>query len=90
MIETDQNNPYFQSCLSWQAAGYRRRQYTGEEKETAAQTGKGQRMSHEELWEILEAHQGEPFYTVKGRPVRYTGKWEELLEDRRDKSITRS
>lgn len=47
-------------------------------------------MSHEELWEMLEKHQGELFYTVKGLPFRYTVKGGELFVDRREKSITRS
>ncbi|MCD8074726.1 MAG: hypothetical protein LUF27_06790 [Lachnospiraceae bacterium] len=52
--------------------------------------GKGQNMSHEELWKVLEAHQGELFYTVKGLPFRYTVKGGELFVDRREKSITRA
>ncbi|MCD8013899.1 MAG: hypothetical protein LUG99_12130 [Lachnospiraceae bacterium] len=51
---------------------------------------KGQRMSHEELWELLIEHQNEVFFTVKGLPFRYTIKGGELFVDRREKSITRS
>ncbi|MCD7841152.1 MAG: hypothetical protein LUG56_01650 [Lachnospiraceae bacterium] len=47
-------------------------------------------MSHEELWELLVSHQGEPFYTVKGLPFHYTIRGGELFVDRRSKSITRA
>ena len=42
----------------------------------------------EQLWQLLEAHQGETFYTAKGLPFRYTVRGGELFVDRRAKSIT--
>ncbi|MCC8050110.1 MAG: hypothetical protein LIP10_05525 [Clostridiales bacterium] len=47
-------------------------------------------MSHEELWELLVRHQGEPFFTVKGLPFQYTIRGGELFVDRRGKSITKA
>lgn len=47
-------------------------------------------MEHEEVWKILEAHQGEVFHTVKGLPFQYTIRGGELFVDRRSKSITRA
>ena len=45
-------------------------------------------MTVEQLWQLLEAHQGETFYTAKGLPFRYTVRGGELFVDRRAKSIT--
>lgn len=45
-------------------------------------------MTVERLWQLLEAHQGETFYTAKGLPFRYTVRGGELFVDRRAKSIT--
>lgn len=47
-------------------------------------------MVHEEVWKILEEHQGEEFHTVKGLPFQYTIRGGELFVDRRSKSITRA
>ncbi|MCC8066435.1 MAG: hypothetical protein LIO94_04965 [Clostridiales bacterium] len=47
-------------------------------------------MTHEQLWEKLVEHQGEPFFTVKGLPFQYRVKGGELFVDRRGKSITRA
>ena len=45
-------------------------------------------MTVERLWHLLEAHQGETFYTTKGLPFRYTIRGGELFVDRRAKSMT--
>ena len=45
-------------------------------------------MTVEQLWQLLEAHQGETFYTAKGLPFHYTVRGGELFVDRRAKSIT--
>ena len=42
----------------------------------------------EQLWYLLETHQGESFYTAKGLPFHYTVRGGELFVDRRSKSIT--
>ena len=42
----------------------------------------------EQLWYLLETHQGESFYTAKGLPFHYTVRGGELFVDRRAKSIT--
>ena len=44
----------------------------------------------ENLWQVIESHQGETFLTVKHRPFTYTIKGGELFTDRKRKSITRS
>ena len=45
-------------------------------------------MTVERLWQLLEAHQGETFYTAKGLPFRYTVRGGELFVERRAKSMT--
>lgn len=44
----------------------------------------------EELWKVLEARQGETFYTAKKLPFQYTIRGGEMFVDRRSRSITRS
>ena len=44
----------------------------------------------ENLWQVIESHQGETFLTVKHLPFTYTIKGGELFTDRKRKSITRS
>ena len=44
----------------------------------------------ENLWQVIESHQGENFLTVKHLPFTYTIKGGELFTDRKRKSITRS
>lgn len=44
----------------------------------------------EELWQLLEQHQQEVFYTMKKLPFQYTIKGGEMFVDRRSKSITRA
>lgn len=43
-----------------------------------------------ELWKILEQHQGETFYTAKNLPFTYEIRGGEMFVDRRSKSITRA
>ena len=45
-------------------------------------------MDVQEVWALLEQHQGERFYTAKGLPFCYTIRGGELFVDRRSKSIT--
>lgn len=45
-------------------------------------------MTVEEVWRLLEEHQGEPFATAKGLPFQYSVRGGELFVDRRSKSIT--
>lgn len=40
------------------------------------------------VWQLLEQHQNETFYTAKGLPFTYTIRGGELFVDRRSKSIT--
>lgn len=42
------------------------------------------------LWELLELHQTETFYTMKKLPFTFTVKGGEIFVDRRSKSITKS
>lgn len=42
------------------------------------------------LWELLELHQNETFYTMKKLPFTFTVKGGEIFVDRRSKSITKS
>ncbi len=44
----------------------------------------------EDLWKILEARQGEIFYTAKKLPFQYTIRGGEMFVDRRSRSITRA
>ena len=44
--------------------------------------------SIEEVWQLLQDHQNETFYTTKGLPFTYTIRGGELFVDRRSKSIT--
>lgn len=44
----------------------------------------------EELWKLLEARQGEIFYTAKKLPFQYTIRGGEMFVDRRSRSITRA
>ncbi len=48
------------------------------------------KVSLEDLWDVITAHQGEGFFTKKGLPFTYTIKGGELFTDRRERSITRS
>lgn len=41
-----------------------------------------------EVWQLLQKHQQETFYTTKGLPFTYTIRGGELFVDRRKKSIT--
>ena len=43
-----------------------------------------------DLWELLSAHQNEPFYTAKGLMFTYAIRGNELFVDRKEKSITRA
>ena len=43
-----------------------------------------------EVWEVVTAHQGEQFYTLKKLPFVYVIKGGECFIDRRTKSITRA
>ncbi len=47
-------------------------------------------LSGDELWELLEQHQGEAFYTAKGLPFTYEIRGGEMFVDRRSKSITKA
>lgn len=47
-------------------------------------------MTVDYLWEMLEEHQGETFYTVKRLPFQYVIRGGELFVDRRSKSITKA
>ena len=49
-----------------------------------------QRITGDNLWEVIVYCQGKTFYTKKGLPFTYTVKGGELFTDRRDRSITRS
>ena len=42
----------------------------------------------QEVWAMLQAHEGETFYTAKGLPFTYTIRGGELFVNRRRKSIT--
>lgn len=44
----------------------------------------------EELWQQLEQHQGQTFYTAKNLPFTYAIRGGEMFVDRRSKSITRA
>lgn len=44
----------------------------------------------EDLWKLLEARQGEIFYTAKKLPFQYTIRGGEMFVDRRSRSITRA
>lgn len=44
--------------------------------------------SVQEVWILLEQHQGEIFYTAKGLAFTYTIRGKEMFVDRRRKSIT--
>ena len=46
--------------------------------------------SGDELWKLLEYHQGETFYTAKGLPFAYEIRGGEMFVDRRSKSITKA
>ena len=45
-------------------------------------------MDVQEVWALLEQHQGEQFYTAKCLPFCYIIRGGELFVDRRSKSIT--
>ena len=45
-------------------------------------------MTVQQLWQLLEQHQGETFTTAKGLPFHYAVRGGELFVDRRAKSIT--
>ena len=47
-------------------------------------------LSGDELWELLERHQGETFYTAKRLPFTYEIRGGEMFVDRRSKSITKA
>lgn len=49
-----------------------------------------QSVTVDNLWEIITARQGQPFYTKKGLLITYVVKGGELFTSRRDRSITRS
>lgn len=42
----------------------------------------------QDAWTMLQAHEGETFYTCKGLPFHYQVRGGELFVDRRRKSIT--
>lgn len=42
----------------------------------------------QEVWAILQAHEGETFYTAKGLPFHYLIHGRELFVNRKNKSIT--
>ena len=44
----------------------------------------------DDLWALLNEHQGETFYTIKKLPFTYVVKGGELFVDRRSKSITKA
>lgn len=47
-------------------------------------------MTIDTLWQLLETHQNETFYTMKKLPFTYTVKGGEIFVDRRSKSITKA
>lgn len=47
-------------------------------------------LNGDELWELLEQHQGEIFYTAKNLPFIYEIRGGEMFVDRRSKSITKA
>lgn len=47
-------------------------------------------MTIDTLWQLLEEHQNETFYTMKKLPFTYTVKGGEIFVDRRSKSITKA
>ncbi len=47
-------------------------------------------MTIDTLWQLLEEHQNETFYTIKKLPFTYTVKGGEIFVDRRSKSITKA
>lgn len=48
------------------------------------------RITRETLWQAIEAHQGEIFYTAKGLPFTYVIRGGEFFTERKKKSITRA
>ena len=42
----------------------------------------------QEVWAMLQAHEGETFYTAKGLPFHYLIHGRELFVNRKNKSIT--
>lgn len=48
------------------------------------------RLNGDELWKLLEQHQGETFYTAKNLPFTYEIRGGEMFVDRRSKSITKA
>lgn len=44
----------------------------------------------DEVWKLLEQHQGETFYTAKKLPFTYEIRGGEMFVDRRSKSITKA
>ena len=49
-----------------------------------------QNLSGDDLWKLLEQHEGETFYTAKNLPFTYRIRGGEMFVDRRSKSITRA
>lgn len=47
-------------------------------------------LNGDELWKLLEQHQGETFYTAKNLPFTYEIRGGEMFVDRRTKSITKA
>lgn len=47
-------------------------------------------LNGDELWKLLEQHQGETFYTAKKLPFVYEIRGGEMFVDRRSKSITKA
>jgi len=47
-------------------------------------------VTKENLWEVIEAHQGELFYTAKQLPFTYVIRGGEFFTERKKKSITRA
>ena len=47
-------------------------------------------VQEKEIWELIEAHQGEQFYTMKRLPFVYEIRGGECFINRRQKSITRA
>lgn len=47
-------------------------------------------LNGDDLWELLEQHQGETFHTAKNLPFTYEIRGGEMFVDRRSKSITKA
>lgn len=47
-------------------------------------------ITRENLWHAIESHEGETFYTIRGLEFHYTIKGNQMMVDRKRKSLTRS